>query len=174
MILGVMSDTHGNRRLMHKVAGLMTQDHDAEVILHIGDNYDDAEELGSSGLNVRMVPGLYCDVYHDGRVSNWHHETFDGVSVAFTHADQDLRAVDQAADVVITGHTHVASIERIGRSVYLNPGHLKGPKDRGERASFAIIETRPREVRIAVHEASGRLRFEKIISRREMGEGQTA
>ena len=161
MIIGVMSDTHGNRRLMHQVADWMKAKHHAELIVHAGDDYPDAEELAMAGHNVKMVPGLWCDAYHDGRVPNRIVIPCDGITIAVAHAEKDLRAAELAATIVVTGHTHVASVQRIGRTIHLNPGHLKNAKlDRGERPSYAIVETDPDDVSICVYELDGKVRLE--------------
>ena len=82
MKIGVMSDTHGNRPLMHRVADCMVNEDAVDVIFHLGDNYDDGRELELTGRNVRIIPGLYCDEYHEGRVPNTLIEEFGGLAVA--------------------------------------------------------------------------------------------
>jgi hypothetical protein len=165
MILGVMSDTHGNRKMMHEAADVMTGLLQVEHILHAGDDYADAEELGYAGVNVTKVPGLWCPEYTQSTVPNRVIEEFDGLSIAMTHADKDLRALEMASAVVITGHTHVAVIEILGMSVYLNPGHLKSDFDRGQVPSFATISTGSADIRFAIHEINGDVRTERTASR---------
>lgn len=170
MVIGVMSDTHGNRRLMHLVADLMRRDHRAELIIHVGDNYADALELKAAGHHVKMVPGLWCDEYHDGRVPNRIKMNCDGIAVSAAHAEKDLGAAELAASVVLTGHTHVAKIEKLGRSVHVNPGHLKHPKlDRGQRPSFAIISTSQDEISVSIFELDGRMRESASFNRDQLG-----
>jgi len=78
VIIGVISDTHGNRTLMHAVADRIRATERADFIIHLGDNYSDAEELADAGHAVRMVPGLQCDAYHDHLVPIVIDEAFDG------------------------------------------------------------------------------------------------
>lgn len=74
-----------------------------------------------------------------------------------------------AASIVLTGHTHVAKIEKLGRSVHVNPGHLKDPKlDRGQRPSYAIVSTTPDNVTISIHELNGRARTSQTFARAEL------
>jgi len=161
-----MSDTHGNLRLMHQIADIMKAIHHVDLIIHVGDDYEDAQTLRSAGHNVRMVPGLWCDAYNDPRVPNRIVLELDNLSISAAHAEKDLRASELAATIVLTGHTHVATIEKAGRSVHLNPGHLKHPTlDRGQRPSFAIIDTQPESVNIAVFETDGALRMSQSFSR---------
>jgi putative phosphoesterase len=166
--IGVMSDTHGNHALMHRVAALMTEKLGATVIIHAGDDYADAQELVLYGHDVRMVPGLWCREYNNPRIRRRIHEEFQGVAIACAHADKDLQHEEYAAAIIITGHTHVARIEHIGKSVFLNPGHLKALHDRGQDASFAMIHIEDKSVRIAIHELTGGVRLEKTISRTEL------
>lgn len=158
IILGVMSDTHGNRRLMHRVADLMAKDFRVSVIYHAGDDFADAEELDYAGHVVRMVPGLWCPAYTSGRVPRQILDRFAGFSVAMAHTEKDLRHVERAASLIITGHTHIASVERMGQSVYLNPGHLKAAVDRGQKPSFAIVTVDQFKLDVAIHEPCGDIR----------------
>jgi putative phosphoesterase len=165
MILGVMSDTHGNRRLMCEVAATMEAAHGATVIFHLGDDYDDGEALARAGHTVRRVPGLWCAAYRDGRIPRRLLETLDGVTVACAHAEKDLRHTERAAAVILTGHTHRAAVCLLGRSLYVNPGHLAATRNRGQRASYAVVDIGPETVRAAIHEATGRVRTEIIVER---------
>lgn len=166
MVIGAMSDTHGNRRLMHEAADLMKLKHGAELLIHVGDDYADAEELAAAGHNVRMVPGLWCDQYRDGRTPKRIVLPCDGITISAAHAELDLQAAELAATIVLTGHTHAAKIEKLGRSVHVNPGHLKHAKsDRGQRPSFVIIETDPKTIRISIVELSGKKRLSESFAR---------
>jgi putative phosphoesterase len=169
MILGVLSDTHGNWPLMHRVAEAMTEQFGVETILHLGDDYADAEQLRAAGYSVRAVPGLWCREYHDSRIPKRLVEEFAGLTVGYAHAEKDLRYIERAAALVLTGHTHEAAIALLGRSLYVNPGHLKAPKNRGARASFATIEIGEETVRVRIHEANGVLREEVAIDRAQLG-----
>lgn len=168
MIIGVISDTHGNRRMMHEVADYLTARHRVELIIHVGDDYADAAELAMAGHAVRMVPGLWCPEYTSGRVPKRIVETLGGITISAAHAAKDLRAAELAASIVLTGHTHVATIERIGASLHVNPGHLKSKFDRGQRPSYAIIETSDGAVTVSIHELSGDVRHRVMVNRAEL------
>ena len=166
MILGVLSDTHSNRVLMHQVAAVMVEELGAEVLFHLGDDYSDAEDLAMAGYSVRKVPGLWCPEYQNPSIPKRIVEEFDGITVAAAHAEKDLRHAQHAAGIILLGHTHRPRIEHIGLSLYVNPGHLRSTTSRGvQPASFAIVEIGPTEVRAAIHDPSGALRREVIISR---------
>lgn len=165
MIIGVMSDTHGNRALMHQVANAMEEGWGVELIFHLGDDYADAQELKLFGHAVYMVPGLQCPEYHGSKVNKRLVKTFHGVSIACTHAEKDLRHTERAASIILTGHTHVAAIEHIGFSLYMNPGHLKSSWDRGEYPSFGTITLEDSQVTARIHELDGVIRFEHTLER---------
>ena len=168
MVLGIISDTHGNRALMHDVVNRLEQELGAQVIYHLGDDYDDAQELVDFAHEVRAVPGLWCPQYHDSRIPKRLFDTWGGVTVAACHADKDLTAKERAAAVVLTGHTHEPLLEKIGRSFYVNPGHLKGGTSRGSDSTFATVNICDDAVRGALHELDGSVRSELTVSRAEL------
>lgn len=165
MIIGVMSDTHGRRPLMRRVAKKMTEEHGAAIILHLGDDYADAEELQLLGYRVLAVPGLWCDEYQNSRVRNTLVERIDGVSIAMAHADKDWGPREKAADIVMCGHTHRAAVSRVGKRLFVNPGHLKSEHDRGELASYAIIRIDKSQIAVVIYELDGQPRMETVLER---------
>ena len=118
-----------------------------------------------AGYDVRMVAGLWCDEYRDPK-NRWFKETVAGVRIGGCHAHKDLRAADRSADIVLTGHTHVAVIEPIGNTLYLNPGHLKRDLDRGQLPSFATITLDGGQITARIHERDGAIRTETTLTRR--------
>jgi putative phosphoesterase len=166
MVLGVISDTHGNVRLMHKVANLLAREFAAEVIIHLGDDYADAGQLEMAGHAVWAVPGLWCPEYHSYRVPKARVETVHGHRIAFAHAERDIALVQSGADLSLTGHTHTARIALEDGAINMNPGHLRRSKDRGEHASFGLVTLSEQEIICAIHEADGRLR---LLRRYEKG-----
>ncbi len=165
MILGVMSDTHGNMRMMHDVASRMAGEFGATHIVHLGDDYQDGEALGFAGYDVWVVPGLWCPEYHNPRIPRRLCEPVEGMTLVAMHAERDLRPLDRQADMVLLGHTHVARLEHIDNSLFVNPGHLRAPTDRGECASFAVLEVTAGSIRARIVEVVGGLRQEMEICR---------
>lgn len=163
MIFGVMSDTHGNSDLMLEAAVLMKEAHNAEFIYHLGDDYRDCLELYRLGYDARGVPGLWCPEYNHNRVPRRLVDTIEGLSIVCVHAQKDLRNGDSDRGMVLSGHTHVASIEHIGRTLFVNPGHLKSASNRCENASFAMIEITPAKVRVEIRELSDAIRTQTTV-----------
>lgn len=158
MILGVISDTHGNRSFMEAAAHALLATHQSDVLLHLGDNYDDGEALARLAPEVRLVPGLWCDAYRDGAIRNVVSESFGALRIAYAHADHDLMGAAAAARLALFGHTHVACIEPRAGTVWVNPGHLKARIDRGQRASYATVRIDDATFEVSIFEFTGALR----------------
>jgi len=169
VIIGVMSDTHGNTRLMRRVADMMGAEFGAEVIFHLGDDYGDGAELAAMGHVVHQVPGLWCKEYHDPHVPRRLVKDLAGVSVACVHSAQDLRHTELAADVILFGHTHEAVLEERGGRLYVNPGHLRTTRSRNSRPSFGVVELGREEIHAAIHELDGQVRAEATMPLRKPG-----
>lgn len=130
MKIAVLSDTHGNQALAARaldVAG------DVDHIIHLGDDFDDAEFLEAlSGMAVTKVPGN-CDlsagspreatlILEDKKFLLTHGDLY-GVKGGLDKLAK--RATEEKADVVLYGHTHIQSVQTIGDVLYINPGCLK-------------------------------------------------
>ena len=94
MILGVLSDTHGNRLLMYRAVDLLIRQLGAEHLIHLGDNWEDYEELDRLGYPVTGVPGLWCHTYHDRSIPKIRVDVFGGLRVAYAHDINVLGAAE--------------------------------------------------------------------------------
>lgn len=174
MILGVLSDTHGNRALMERAARQLLDTHRAAILIHLGDDFDDAVALAAWAPEVRMVPGLWCREYRDRAVPSVWVESFAGVPVACAHADHDLPSHAAKARIAMHGHTHVAMVEERGNTIWLNPGHLKAGVDRGQRASFAAVAIEGDDIAIEICEIDGAVRARRAFPKCAAANGSTA
>lgn len=158
--VAVISDTHGSVKawgLAKKICkGVNLIVHLGDVLYHgprnpLPDGYapkELAEEINSSDVPVIIVKGNcdadideamikwpvsypYCVLWLDGKLVFAHHgiffERYKGL------------ALDFKADLVLTGHTHISSIIRDGKTIFLNPGSASLPKG-DEPPSLAIVD----------------------------------
>jgi len=165
VILGVISDTHGNHAFMTRAADRLFDEIGAELLIHLGDDYADAELLRLSGRAVKAAPGLWCPEYRRAGIARRLDERIGGLHVVAAHADKDLHPTDVDADIVLTGHTHRAALQRVGHALHVNPGHLKAAVDRRQPATFASIAIEDDHVEARIHGLDGtvlqRLRIDR-------------
>lgn len=140
MILGILSDTHGNLPLMHHVADILTTQLGAAHLIHLGDDWEDKEDLDSMGYFVSGVPGLWCDAYRDPCIPRVRLDVFEGVAVGYAHNKDELRSISGKADLLLSGHTHQPVIEEMEGIPHMNPGHLSRSRRRGTEATFGLVE----------------------------------
>jgi putative phosphoesterase len=163
MIVGVMSDTHRNGTLMHMALDAMVAKQGVERVLHLGDDFEDAQQLEGSGTPTIAVPGLWCREYGDPSHPKARLEELDGWRVAMAHADKDLAHLIARAHIVLTGHTHRASLAMENGRLRLNPGHLKGGASRGQEPSYASLALEPDAVTASIHRLDGEtMRLERF------------
>ncbi|MCG8449532.1 MAG: YfcE family phosphodiesterase [Pirellulales bacterium] len=149
MRLGIVSDTHGH--LERTRAGVrMLESLEVQQVLHCGDvgSVEVAELFAAWPTD--FVFGN-CDYHHEELAKGIEaagltcHGAFGdleiaGKRIALLHSD-DRRRFEKVTlsgewDLVCYGHTHVAKIERIGRTLVVNPGALY----RANPHSLAIVE----------------------------------
>jgi uncharacterized protein len=166
MKFGIISDTHGCVKTWRKIYSRYFSD--ADLILHAGDilyhgprnaipaEYDPkglAEELNRCPLPIIAACGN-CDAEGDAMVLNtpvqapYAYVFADGRRIVINHGHHlDGNAKWEAAKqlkatVLITGHTHVAALEKRDGVVWLNPGSpVKAmSKDEDKRGTIGIID----------------------------------
>lgn len=152
--VGVISDTHRNLDLMRSAASELREVYQVSLIIHLGDYLRDALELRREGHEVWAVPGTACPGY--GGPDSILRDSLAGLPVVCAHTPDDLRdAVAPDTRLAMHGHTHAAFVEQRGGTVWLNPGHLKAPLDRGHRPSYALIEVEPGLINVCIQEPGG-------------------
>lgn len=124
MRIGIISDTHG--RLHNRV---MERLKDVEYILHAGD-FDDQSVMRELD---KLAPVYGVRGNNDWGL--WAHQLprqlrFDlgGVSFCMSHRREDVPWNLSGVDVVICGHTHRYSEEKIMGRLWLNPGSCSYPR----------------------------------------------
>ena len=139
----VLSDSHGN---VDKMARAVEREK-PDGIIHLGDCWRDAEELHElfPHLPLEQVPGN-CDfgrfealervlILDDHRVLIAHGHTM-GVKTGLLRAQ--YRALEQNADLLLFGHTHVPLVDASARPMLLNPGSIGDVR----RPTYGVLEFR--------------------------------
>lgn len=156
--IGILSDTHGSLPAWRKALEVFG---DTEAILHAGDvlyhgprntipgGYTPADLADAMRAyeGTLLIARGNCDADVDQMVLDrpmpayvtlWWQEK----KILVMHGDNfplfRQMALDFRADLAVSGHTHVASLVREGRTIFLNPGSTTIPKGK-DPASVAVI-----------------------------------
>jgi len=172
MILGVISDTHGNLGLMHKAADLLKNRFLATRIIHLGDDYADKEALERNGYPVTGVPGLWCREYNDSRFPKMIVEEFEGLRIACAHSTDDLPPLTSDLDLCLIGHTHRFGIVLREGVPFMNPGHLKGELDRMRVPTFGVVRITNALLCLSIHDLAGQVLMEQDFPRNGLDNGR--
>ena len=152
MKIGVVSDSHGEIENLIKIGKWLVDKQNVEVIVHLGDDYDDALVLENLGVRILKVPGVFSKYYQDEEISNRIVETFNGRKVLITHTEcshekdlskdikPEILVSKKAVDIVLYGHTHIPRIEQRRGILFVNPGHLKTQDKKGYPPTSAVID----------------------------------
>ncbi|MFZ2087053.1 MAG: metallophosphoesterase family protein [Desulfobaccales bacterium] len=173
MIMGVVSDTHGNREGMLLLAERL-KSMGIQTLLHLGDDYRDIGTLAQTGLEVLGVPGLYCPEYLDPTIPNRQIVELGGLKFLLSHTetrssyddpeDLDPEMACYAVDAVLFGHSHTPVVSERQGVIWINPGHLRDRTDRGSPPSFALLHISPTELKVQVYLlADGRSYLDKTF-----------
>ncbi len=145
MKIGIVSDTHGNRRAVEKVVELGGKD--IKLWLHAGDCVDDAEYLehfadtgvakvaGNSDWPSANAPDAVVVEIGGHKILLTHGHRY---AVRFGINDLIEAAQENDCDMAVYGHTHVAQFAP-GEVTVINPGSASRPRDE-MRPSFAIAD----------------------------------
>ena len=153
MIFAVMSDTHDHIWNVRRALGLV-REQGAEAIIHCGDyvapfmlkELDQAQiplhgvfgnNDGDQFLLTKMSLTALSNITLYGLVGELELADF---RVAFTHyrAVADGLAASERFDLVCFGHSHEASLDKVGKTDLLNPGEVMG-KDGSP--GFYLVDT---------------------------------
>lgn len=149
MRLGIISDTHGHVDLT-RPAVRMLESLEVDTVLHCGDigslavielfaKWPTHFVFGNCDDDTR---GLAAAIEKAGQTCHglFGELDFDGVQVALLHSHERNRfreAIDSGRyGLVCYGHTHVAAIDRRGKTVVLNPGAIY----RASPHSIAVVD----------------------------------
>lgn len=143
MIIGILSDTHGDLRRVEECLGLMPN---VELLLHAGDFYEDAQKIGlAAGLKVVAVTGN-CDYMVKGPSEEMLAVGTKRIYLTHGHLyrvkhDMSLlvqRSKALGVDVTVFGHTHFPTVFKRDGMLFVNPGSPHSP--RGGEPSCAVLD----------------------------------
>lgn len=132
----VLSDIHDNLRYLKKALEIFDEKKIMRLYL-LGDIGQDAFSLLNTYHEKIIAVRGNCDTIYDVERAEFPMPffTYDyifGNSILLMHGDKpELKEMENLADIVLTGHTHVSKIERDYRNgkLYANPGSLSLPRD---------------------------------------------
>ncbi len=165
MKIGIIADIHDNLRFLNKILDYLNKQK-IDLLIHCGDwgqpftmrtftklncpiksvlgNADaDIQKFQYQLQNLEMLKNLNLDIHE-----RFYDLKFDGRRIAVFHGnDEDLNKLlieCQLFDVVCIGHDHKPRIEKVKKTLVINPGSLVGFfAETGERPiTFAIYNTR--------------------------------
>jgi uncharacterized protein len=155
MRIGIVSDTHGNRRMVTRALAEL-RERGITTVLHCGD-IDDAETVEMfRGFTMHFVFGN-CDIAKGplraamADIGATLHDHFgsvelEGVKLAFLHGDNTtlMRDVERSGyyDFLFYGHTHQAEEHQSGPTRIINPGALH----RARPKTFVVLDLAGRAV----------------------------
>ncbi len=141
--IGVLGDTHGE--WSHTIPALAALK--ADRLLHTGDHYSDARQIARAlKLEVNAVLGN-CDF----QISGPKEEVLEiaGIRIFLTHGhlygvkkgllNLYYRGKEAEAELVVFGHTHYWTLEKMEGLLLLNPGSPSRPRKTNPTIGLIII-----------------------------------
>ena len=150
--VGVISDTHGQ---LHPSVGTLFRG--VDLIIHAGDVCGHGVLEGLREIApLRAVAGNCDDPCDVPGLPGFDQFIVAGAQVALIHNINKLSINPSASNlrVVVYGHTHVATVERVDGVLYVNPGSA-GPPRFGRPRSVAILQISASEITAEVVEFAG-------------------
>lgn len=138
----IVSDSHGQTTELEQIKAL--HENEVECMIHCGDSELQATDKAISGfLTVRGN----CD-YDAGYPHDIIHE-ISGYRIFITHGHKysvksslmnlTYKAIEQNANIVCFGHSHILGAEQVQGMLLINPGSLRLPRLRKER-TYILLE----------------------------------
>ncbi|MHA1684969.1 MAG: YfcE family phosphodiesterase [Candidatus Heimdallarchaeaceae archaeon] len=159
MLVGIISDSHDNIRLVQK-AVMLFKEHKVEAIIHAGDlisafmidyfvdfaphfylcggnNLGDTKFIREKIQNVGIFFQEGGSFNLDGKLFVVYHGTVPSIV--------DALLLSQQYDYVIVGHTHKKAVRKHGKTILINPGKsFYDPKN--PESTLAILNTKNNEL----------------------------
>jgi len=153
-----MSDSHDNIWNLQQALNMIRKEQ-AELIIHCGDFVAPfmLKELKQARIPVYGVLGnndgsgfllaktAFSELSHITLFEIVGQADAQGFSVCFTHQRVVAEALSATSryDLVCYGHSHVYHLEKVGKTLLLNPGEIMGKEG---FPGFCIVDTQTRDV----------------------------
>lgn len=151
MRIGIISDTHRFTKAIDEAINYLL---DCDMIVHAGDNIDDADYIQAvTDIPVVAVKGN-CDYYSDPgkdeeifivenkRIFVCHGHNY---GIKYTLSDLLEKALNSDINIVIFGHSHVPCYEEIQGVIFINPGSISLPRG-GSSKGLGILDIENGEI----------------------------
>lgn len=144
MLIAVVSDTHRGMKYVKLAKKLIKK---ADILIHLGDNIEDVEELERDFQGKVYAVAGNCD--YSNRYPKEGTIDVNGKKIFFTHGDLYgvkssinriyYRGKELSADIVLFGHTHERLLEKEDNIILMNPGSISLPRFGGRYIGFIDI-----------------------------------
>lgn len=142
----VFSDSHGR---INRALEIIKKYPKAEAVFHCGDICGDEEKLRQATPHPVCIVKGNGDYYGDLRDSIV--TTFGGKKIAMCHGHRHIIyggeidalkywGMEQGADIVLFGHTHMPFVEQSSGLTLLNPGSITRPRQSDFIPTYAVLE----------------------------------
>ncbi len=143
MRIGLISDTHIPEHAKDLPDQLKKVFSDVDLILHAGDVYKVSvlDELeGIAPVLAAEGDDDYYEVISDNRVKEKHILDIDGVTIWLRHAiTYAWDEGEKRPDVIVSGHTHRATMEKKEGVLLVNPGSATFPDYQHKLGTVALL-----------------------------------
>lgn len=150
----IVSDSHGSTELLDELKSRHASE--VDLMVHCGDS---ELEKGSEALEGFAVVKGNCDFF--GNFPDEALLEIDGYKIYIAHGhlhgvkssllSLSYRAEETGASIVCFGHSHLLGAEKIGSSLYINPGSIRLPRGRRER-TYVILELKDEKAYLRVYD----------------------
>ena len=174
MIAAVFSDSHKDLKTL-SLAAEAAKGFGATKMIHLGDAFRDGLALKKYSGDVVMVPGLWCDEYHDSMVPNRLIIDIGGFRTLLSHCnkktledmtlDGDPEEIikNEDIDILLHGHTHFfEAVIREGR-LDLNPGSCRAGDKRAASVTYGLIFTDGKKATGKIMDLDGKILAETTL-----------
>jgi uncharacterized protein len=156
--IGILSDTHISTitdDFLRQCAAAFDQ---CETVIHAGDLVDMSILSVFRGKEVHAVCGNSCNYATRQTLPEEKSICIDGFLIGITHGAGPGHTIEDrvfdrfpTADCIIYGHTHLASLHKIGNTLLVNPGSFQGTGKFGYNGTYAILQIFDRGIHPSIH-----------------------